>query len=248
MTYIHMSPVQRACNHLLTFLAGCGKTILRYSFIHPRHHLTAHVLTYSSSTVIDNIEAYCHLNSDPAVAYFYFDFNDPEKQNATNCLSSLIAQLCSQVVDLPKKLKDLYSRCNEGKHKAGMPALIAILKAFALAEEPHDIFIIADALDECPKNGEQELRSELLDLITEISSWSPSNIHLLVTSRQEPDIKERLMPLLTTPAISVEGSEADADIKKYIENQLSTDPKLKGWSDDVKERIKHTLVKRAKGM
>jgi hypothetical protein len=107
----------------------------------------AHTLTYSSSTVIENIEAYCYSNSGLAVAYFYFDFNDPEKQNATNCLSSLIAQLCSQVTDLPKMLKDLYNRCNDGKLKADMPALIAVLKAFALAEDLNDIVIIADALD-----------------------------------------------------------------------------------------------------
>jgi hypothetical protein len=56
------------------------------------------------------------------------------------------------------------------------------------------------------------------------------------------------LPLLITSAISIEGSEADADIKKYIENQLENDPKLKGWSEDVKERIKYTLVGRAKGM
>jgi len=193
------------------------------------------------------MEAYCNSKSGLAIAYFYFDFNDIEKQNTTNYISSLIAQLCSQIVDLPEKLKDMYKRCNDGNHKADMDNLRAVLKLFAAAEELHDLFIIADALDECPKN-EKELREELLDLITEINSWSPSNIHLLVTSRQELDIKEKLTPLLTASPISIEGSEVEADIKKHIENQLATDPKLKGWSDDLKAHIERNLVKKAKGM
>jgi hypothetical protein len=194
------------------------------------------------------MEAYCNSKPSFAFAYFYFDFNDTEKQNAINFVSSLIAQLCSQIVDLLEKLKELYKRCNNGKHKVDMSDLKAVLKLFAVAEELHDFFIVADALDECPKNGERELRNELLGLIIEMNSWSPSNIHLLVTSRQELDIKEILTPLLTTSAISIQGSEVEADIKKHIENQLATDPKLKGWSSDLKTHIERTLVKGASGM
>jgi hypothetical protein len=194
------------------------------------------------------MEAYCKSESGLAIAYFYFDFNDTEKQSAKNCISSLIAQLCSETVDLPEMVKDLYKRCNDGKQKADMPNLIAVLRLFALANEPHDLFIVLDALDECPNDEEKELRNELLDLMIEIRSWSTSNIHLLVTSRQEPDIKQKLTPLLTAPAISIEGSEVDVDIEKHIKNQLATDPKLKGWSDDLKAHIEHTLVEKANGM
>jgi ankyrin repeat domain-containing protein 50 len=152
------------------------------------------------------------------------------------------------VVDLPEKLKELYKRCNDGKRKADLPNLKAVLKHFAVAEELYDIFIITDALDECPKHGGRELRNDLLGLITEIKSWSLSNIHLLVTSREESDIREALTPLLTTSAISIQGCEVEADIKKHIEYQLATDPKLKGWSKDLKTRIEATLVKGANGM
>jgi hypothetical protein len=81
-------------------------------------------------------------------------------------------------------------------------------------------------------------------LITDIRSWPTSKIHLLVTSRWEPDINEKLAPLLTAPAISIEGSGMDGDIKKHIKNQLATDPKLMGWSDDLKAHIKRTLVEK----
>src|SRR5205814_995726 len=119
--------------------------------------------------------AYCNSKPNLVVAYFYFDFNNTEKQNAANCVSSLIAQICAHVVDLPEKLKKLYKRCNDGKHKAALSDLKVVLELFAIMEEV-DVFIVADALDECPKNAEKlrgEPREELLDLIAEIRAWSP---------------------------------------------------------------------------
>jgi ankyrin repeat domain-containing protein 50 len=160
----------------------------------------------------------------------------------------LIAQLCSKTTNLPERLEDLYEECKDGTHKADIPSLIAVLRLLAVADELHDLFIVVDALDECPKDEGKERRNELLDLITEIKSWPTSNIHLLVTSRREPDIKEKLAPLLTAPAISLEGSEVGEDIEKHVKNQLATDPKLKGWSDDLKAHIERTLVEKANGM
>jgi len=196
------------------------------------------------------MKAYCDSKPSLAVAYFYFDFNDTEKQNAANCVSSLIAQLCSQVVDLPEKLKKLYKECNDGKQKAAMRDLKAVLELFAVIEEV-DVFIVADALDECPKNAEklgEEPRKELLELITEIKAWSPSNIHLLLTSRPEPDIRETLTPLLKTEAISIQGSQVDSDIELHINSQLSTDSKLNNWPGEVKQEIEKTLTAGANGM
>jgi hypothetical protein len=61
-----------------------------------------------------------------------------------------------------------------------------------------DVFIVIDDLDECPRNGE---RVEILPLISEMRSRSP-NLHLLVTSRPEPDIVDFLTPLLMCSGIS----------------------------------------------
>jgi hypothetical protein len=108
-----------------------------------------------------------------------------------------------------------------------------------------DVFILVDALDECPRNTGRE---ELLDLIRDIKSWSLSNLHLLVTSRREPDIKEAIMPLLTSLEISIQGPGVESDIKLHITSQLATDPKLKKWSSDFKIEIENTLLAGANGM
>jgi len=75
------------------------------------------------------------LNPSNAVAYYYFSFNDSEKQIAVNFISSVVAQLCMQVVDLLEELKGLYSRCNDSERKAAMPNLKAILKLFTIMKK-----------------------------------------------------------------------------------------------------------------
>ena len=158
-------------------------------------------------------------------------------------LSTLIAQICRQLVNLPEKLKDLYQKCMNGLQRASVQELMMALSWIVNGFE--DVFIVIDALDECPKSGERE---ELLELIREIKSWLPSNLHLLATSRQEPDIKEALMPLLTSPEIPIQGPGVESDIKLHITHQLATDSKLKKWSGVLKVEIENTLVTGANGM
>jgi hypothetical protein len=205
-------------------------------------------LTWCSSTVIEHMKAYSSSKPKHAVAYFYFDFNDTEKQNAANCVSSLIAQLCSQVADLPEKLTDLYKRCNNGNQKPPIHDLKEMLLLFARSKQFGDLFIIFDAVDECPKKEREELRAEVLELIIEVNNQSLSNIHLLITSRPEQDIKEKLMDLPTLRSLSIQGSQVDSDIQQYIGSQLSTDPKLNKLSIDVKASIEKTLMDGADGM
>jgi DNA replication protein DnaC len=55
-------------------IPGCGKTIL-------------------SSTILQTIFEYCQEDIVKTVAYFFFDFTDPKKQDAKLMIFSLISQL-----------------------------------------------------------------------------------------------------------------------------------------------------------
>jgi len=57
-----------------------------------------------------------------------------------------------------------------------------MLKEIAELEIFQHLYIIADALDECPKQGEYQARVELLTLIADIQSSKSSRLHILVTS------------------------------------------------------------------
>jgi hypothetical protein len=104
---------------------------------------------------------------------------------------------------------------------------------------------VVDALDECPPDGRRE---ELLELIVEITVWGLAGLHLLVTSRPEPDIEEALTLLLTISAIPIQGESVELDIELHISQQLENDPKLMKWPKNVEEEIKYTLMAGANGM
>lgn len=109
-------------------------------------------------------------------------------------------------------------------------------------------FLVIDALDECPIGNKDENRAQVLALLTELSRWALPNIHILVTSRKEPDIDKALASLPNLLSISVQSHQVQPDIQRYIKSQLANDLELKKWSPLMKKEIEITLVEKAHGM
>jgi NACHT domain. len=192
-----------------------------------------------SSTIIEDVLRYCQ--SDPllAIAYFYFDFNDPEKRQHEKPIRSLITQISAQCPSVPDILAKLFSQNKDGGQQPNMPNLMKTLKHM-LGDFRHT-FIILDALDECT---EQE---ELLILIGEIVDWKLGNLHILVTSRKEREIEDSLLSCVSCQ-INIQSTLVDNDIQIHIRERLEHDPKLKKWPANVREEIEMTLMQGAHGM
>ena len=101
------------------------------------------------------------------IAYFYFDFNNDVKQNVTNCLSSLLGQICHQSGLVLEALHKLHKKCSDGCQTPALHDLTEVIRIYATGNDLQNIYIVLDALDECPKG---DLRDELLSLIKDISS------------------------------------------------------------------------------
>ena len=194
-----------------------------------------------SSTVIEDLIAHCHKNALHALIFFYFDFNDIEKQRCGSVLRSAIAQLLTQYPETPDPLINLYNRL-EGYlpgHAATDATLLPVLKqTISLLKE---CYIVFDALDETRP------REEMLDFIHQILSWNLPNLHILVTSRREIDIDSTLSPLMATK-MEMPKSSVNADITLYIHTRLECDSRLVKWSPGIKAEIKDTIAKGADGM
>ena len=107
-----------------------------------------------------------------------------------------------------------------------------------------DTYIVLDALDECVE------QDELLRDLEKFCSWEGVDLHVLVTSRREPDIEEALTLLCDSRnRISIH-ELVDVDIRTYIQDRLQFDPKLKKRQKDPKLQleIKDTLMTKANGM
>ncbi|KAL5328216.1 hypothetical protein ACEPPN_001712 [Leptodophora sp. 'Broadleaf-Isolate-01'] len=206
-------------------IPGCGKSVL-------------------CSTALEEVKSQYKSNytveiPTVAIAYFYFDFNDSEKQRHDKFTHSLIEQLAWQSAKALAYLESLFSHCQDGKGQPTQDALEVALQQ--MLNEFGETFIILDALDECKE------REELLLLLKNLTSWGAGNLHVLATSRRERDIEEALEPLVTSE-ICLQSAIVDNDIRTYLSERLQNDSRLKRWPANVRGEIKDTLIEGAQGM
>jgi hypothetical protein len=111
------------------------------------------------------------------------------------------------------------------------------------------IYIIVDALDECPnESGLPTPREEVLDLVKNLVSLRVPNLHICVTSRPEIDIKSAL-ELLTSLCVSLHNQSGQKkDIVDYISSVVYSDTKMRRWREDDRKLVIETLTERANGM
>ena len=138
----------------------------------------------------------------------------------------------------------LYQKCNDGNQTPTWEDVLAALKGSLEGFE--DVFIIVDAVDECPKDNNE--REDLLRILKCIHGWANSGLHLLTTSRRETDIESAIAPLLCLPAIPIGSAQVDADIKVYVKSELEILGKEKRWSRDLAIEVEETILRGATGM
>jgi hypothetical protein len=183
------------------------------------------------------------------MAYFYFDFRDANKQNRRDLLPSLVTQLSSESDRCFDALFQLYLAHNSGAQKPSEDALIRCLKEMVTLPDQHPVYIIIDALDECPNtSGMPSPREQVLDLLKELVDLSLPNLHLCVTSRPEIDIRHALEPLTSRRVSLHEQSGQMKDIIDYVISVVHSDPKMRRWRDEDKNLVIETLSERADGM
>src|ERR1700761_780698 len=122
------------------------------------------------------------------MAYFYFDFRDTEKQNRRNLLLSLLSQLSARSDLCCDILHRVYVTHDNGAYKPADDVLIQCLKETLTFSHDRQIYIIMDALDECPNTfGVPSPRELVLDLVKELVGLFLPNLHICVMSRPEID-------------------------------------------------------------
>lgn len=203
---------------------------------------------YRSSTIIEAVKDFCLAGTTRKWAYFYFDFNDTDKQDVAILLRSLIKQLCASELELPRVVQTLHTQY---KTFGQQPSIEELRSAFysVIGGLNKEIYIIMDALDEYPENPEppKSKRRELLDQIKRMVEHGCESLHILATSRNEHDIHDTL----ERPAaggISIQSSKVDADIKLHVRTCLAEDAVLKRLPKKVKGDIEVKLGEGAHGM
>lgn len=154
-------------------------------------------------------------------------------------LRSLIVQLAAQCSQLPESLRLAYSWSQSEQIRPTVQELTTLLHQ--MLKHFNSTFILLDALDECAG------REHLFEFVEALMGWKISNLHLLATSRKENDIATSLEPLITGQ-LCIQSALVDADIRVYVLERISNDPRLKRWPINLRKEIEDALTSRADGM
>lgn len=123
-------------------------------------------------------------------------------------------------------------------------AWLEILQGFS--RHSGQMFIIIDALDECPVHRDE--RNLLLRSLEKLTKSQIKNLHLLVTSRDERHIGIALKSIVTSPPLNFQNSHVDHDIRLHVQAQLRSHPIMSAWPLPVRKEVEDVLTEKAGGM
>ena len=201
-----------------------------------------------SSTIIEDIISL--RDSGLAImAFFYCDFRDTSKQKRRDLLPSLVIQLSARSDPCCDILSRLYLDHDSGARRPSEDNLMKCLKEMVTLTSHPPVYLIIDALDECPdSSGMPSPREQVLDFLKELVELSLPNLHICVTSRPEVDIHTALGPLTSRQVSLHNQSGPKKDIIEYVTSVVRSDPKMRRWRDEDKKVVIDTLSERADGM
>jgi hypothetical protein len=130
-----------------------------------------------------------------------------------------------------------------------MMLLSVVLKDIVNLPRQAPIFLIVDALHECPNTSSlSSARDKVLTLMEDLVESRSQNLRICVTSRLEADIKPILEPL-TSSSVSLHDERGQKeDIENYIKSVVNTNRRMRRWRAEQRQLVIDVLTARADGM
>jgi len=183
-----------------------------------------------------------------SLAIFYYDFREKEKNDLRGLLSSTIFQLCNQSHSYYTILFTFYSTYHDGTRSPSNDELIRCLKDLLSLPGQAPVYLIVDALDECPNTSLPSHRDQVLVLLKDLVDSKLPNLRICVTSRPETDIQPILEPLTFCSVSLHDESGQKQDIENYIKSIVNMDRRMQRWTLVHKQLVVDVLTERADGM
>jgi len=149
----------------------------------------------TSSAIIDEIDT-MRKSGLASLAFYYNDFREDQKRDIRGLLSSVLFQLCDQSDAYHDVLSIFYSQHRHGAQNPSDNELLRCFRGLLALPGQALIYLIIDALDECPNTSAMPSpREEVLTLVEQLIESRLPNLRICITSRLETDIKVVLEPL-----------------------------------------------------
>jgi hypothetical protein len=179
------------------------------------------------------------------ISFFFCQATDVRINNATSVLRGLIYLLVEKSPSFLSHVRAQYDKAGKALFE-DINAWSALSTTFMnILKDPslNSAYFIIDALDECTYG----LRS-LLDLVLQ-ESWNHPQIKWIVSSRNWPEIIERLDIAAHVTPIPLELNDISVSeaVNKYIRYKVNALAKVKKYKDNIRETIYRYLLLNSQG-
>ena len=183
-----------------------------------------------------------------SLAMYYYDFREEEKRDVRGLLSSVLVQLCGQSYSYYGILSAFYETYHDGTQIPSNDGLTRCLKDLLKLPGQAPVYLVVDALDECPDTSLPSQRKQVLMLLEDLVDSQFPNLRICVTSLAEIDIKSIIEPLAFRSVLLHDESGQKEDINNYIKSVVNTSRHMRRWSSEQKQLVIDVLTGRADGM
>lgn len=216
--------------------AGSGKTIL-------------------ASAIIDRIKTRIQCSGSGSLAFFYFSFQDHQRQDVRTLKRSLLVQIVQQICHAKSRglagkksfyIPRAFSALHEMYYPSADPEIEEVESTLLGAlQDSLKTYIVVDAVDECLTLSD---RLAVIGCLDWIASNSSCDVHVLFTSRPEADINDAFnRTSIRKHIVQFDPLQIDADISSHVSRLMEHQP-YQRWSVGLKIKVKTHLSSRADGV
>lgn len=192
--------------------------------------------TMMSAIIIDHL---CRKVSSESVgvAYLFCNYKRQADQNPSGLFAALLKQLVLSRPDIAAPVRSIYDMHLKRNSRPSVNEILEALQSVCLSYTT--IFIVVDALDECPdKDG---TRSRLIDELHKLQA--KIDLRLLFTSRF---ISEITLKFESNSMLVVRASEED--VRCFVTGQIPRLPKCIQRDEELKNTVQTRIVEAVDGM
>jgi hypothetical protein len=205
-------------------------------------------MVLTSSSIIQDIDD-MRKSGLASMVFFYCDFREDPKKDLRGLVSSLLVQLCDQSDSYSDILSNLYLEHRNGSRQPSDGVLVECLKTILKVQGQAPVFLIIDALDECPLTSSlPSPRDNVLTFVEDLINSDVSTLRICVTSRPETDIKAVFDPMAFHTISLHDEIGQSQDIANYIKSVVTTDRMMRRWNAADRQLVIDVLTKKADGM
>ncbi len=203
--------------------------------------------TKLASRVVDQLlDELAQTQNDEALAYFYCDRNQRDRQDPACILRSYVRQLCATRGGdaIEPCLAELYRQ----KERSGFASSqLTDAECEQLLDKLVNLYpqttLVLDDLDEADK----EKRADITEVIDKLVNSATKPVKVFISSRRDSDIRRQFED---GPNVSIEATDNLRDITTFVSAEIALYEKRQRFklSSALRANIVDTLQKKSQGM